>query len=318
MNPRTEDENSTKTEPEDLRAYRTGPDAPSSAPGAIRVTEEESPGQPRRVLVVANERFPGEDFAEELRGHLREDSEQVQVFVITPSLAESGIEHEMADFDGPIVEAAERLDWIIDELGEVGIEAEGQVGDGDPTVAVGDGLRVFPADEIIVVGHAEGRGRTYSEKDLWSRLRRNFVEPVTAIMVTPPASEDAPGQVVGIERKAESKHLDEDEMLLSRNFPPLRRRDVIGILSGFFGTIALGLIAVAAGINASGNISGAAAAVLLIAIGSFLINVAHIVGLVFFQSVRYDGIWERFFSRTSMIYTAVGVPVALALWLFAT
>lgn len=288
------------------------------SPTKEKENSPENAQRPRRVLVVADERFRGGDFADELRDHLASDSQEVQVFVIAPSLAGSALDHEMADFDGPRREAAERLDWILDELREVGIEALGEVGDGDPTVAVGDGLREFPADEVIVIGHAEGRGRTYSEKDLWKRLRRDFVQPVTAIMVAPPATEGAPGRVVGIERKGASRHLDEDEVLVSRNFPPLRKRDIAGILVGFLGTVILGLIAVAAGIENDGDITGAAAAVLLIAIGSFLLNVAHIVGLVFFQSVRYDGIWERFLSRTSLIYTGLGVPVALALWIFAT
>jgi hypothetical protein len=309
--------------PEDAEPKLSGPqevepDAPASSAGALEPDDQSSPGRPRRVLVVADERFRGGDFANVLRDHLSRDLQEVQVFVIAPSLAGSALHHEMADFDGPRQEAAERLDWILDELREVGIEALGEVGGGDPTVAVGDGLREFPADEVIVIGHAEGHGRTYSEKDLWSRLRRDFVQPVTAIMVASPATEGAPGRVVGIERKAASRHLDEDEVLLSRNFPPLRKRDVVGILVGFLGTVILGLIAVAAGIENDGDITGTAAAVLLIAIGSFLLNVAHIVGLVFFQSVRYDGIWERFFARTSLLYTGVGVPVALALWLLAT
>jgi hypothetical protein len=96
----------------------------------------------------------------------------------------------------------------------------------------------------------------------------------------------------------------------------LRRRDIAGMLVGFIGTVALGLIALAAGIKDNGDISGAAAAVLLIAIGAFLINVANIVGLIFFQSVRYDGIWEKFLTRTSMIYTLTGLLVAIPLWLF--
>jgi len=319
----TEGRTDTESRTDEARAKglgpsETDPDTPPSSPGAVRLEDQELAGRPRRVLVVADERFQGGVFANELRSHLQEDSEQVQVFVIAPSLASSAIEHEMAAFDRPIVKAAERLDWILEELREVGIEAVGEVGDGDPTVAVGDGLREFPADEIIVIGHEEGPGRTYSEKDLWKRLRRNFLEPITVITVAPPVAEDAPGRVVGIERKAAGKHLDEDEMLLSRNFPPLRRRDIFSILVGFLGTITLGLIAVAAGIKDDGDISGAAAAVLLIAIGSFLLNIAHIVGLLFFQSVRYEGIWERFLARTSTVYTCIGVLVALALWLFAT
>jgi hypothetical protein len=295
----------------------TSPDVAES-PGAVQAPPGEGADRPRRILVVADERFSGGAFADELRSHLVSASEQVEVFVIAPSLAGSAIEHEMADVDGPRAEAAERLEWILGELREVGIEAAGEVGDADPTVAVGDGLREFPADEIVVIGHADDEGRTYAEKNLWNRLKRDFSQPMTAIMVAEPAGEDAPGEVVSIEHESSNHHLDEDEFLLSRNFPPLRRRDIAGILVGILGTITLGLIAVAAGLADDGDIQGASAAVLLIAIGSFLLNVAHVVGLVFFQSVRYDGVWEKFLARSSMAYTAVGVPVALALWLLAT
>jgi hypothetical protein len=290
------------------------PDTPES-PGAVKAPPGERDDRPRRILVVADERFRGGDFADELRSHLTDSSELVEVFVIAPSLAASALEHEMADVDGPRAEAGERLEWILGELREVGIEAAGEVGDADPTVAVGDGLREFAADEIIVIGHAEDQDRAYAEKNLWNRLKRDFSQPMTAIMVAAPVDAEAAGEVVSIEHERSSHHLDEDEVLLSRNFPPLRKRDIAGILFGVFGTIALGLIAVAAGLDDEGDISGASAAVLLIAIGSFLLNVAHVVGLVFFQSVRYGGVWEKFLARSSMAYTAVGVPVALALWL---
>jgi hypothetical protein len=291
------------------------PEAPTSDPAAISKPEPDAGEGVRRVLVVADERFPPEDFVDELRGNLDGGSGQVAVFVIAPALAESAIEHEMADFDGPVVEARHRLERILEDLGRVGIDAAGDVGDGDPTVAVGDGLRTFPADEIIVVGHAEGHDRAYAEKDLWKRLERNFNHPVTAIMVDRPGSEGDSAQVVSIEHSDGSYRLDEDETVASRNFPPLRRRDVTGILVGVVGTILLGLITVAAGIENDDEITGRAAAIMLLAIGAFLINVAHVVGLVFFQSVRYDGIWERFMARTSILYTSVALVVSLFLWL---
>jgi hypothetical protein len=295
-----------------------GQSVPASPSGAAGAGESATLTRPRRVLLVADERFRGGEFADELRSHLHGDLEQVEVLVIAPSLAHSALDHEMANFDRPIAEARDRLDSILAELGSIGIDAAGEVGDGDPTVAVGDGLREFPADEIIVVGHAEGRSRAYSEKDLWNRLRRNFAEPITALMVDPPDVSGAPGHVVAVEHTPARDHIDEDEMLASRNFPPLLRRDIVGILVGFIGTIALGLVAVAAGINEGGQVSGVSAAILMIAIGAFLINVANMVGLLLFQSVRYDGIWERFFARSSFVYTVAGLIASIALWLFAT
>jgi len=297
------------------------PDAPSSGSAAIKGWEPQASDGVRRVLLVADERFHGVDFVDELKGHLDGDSGKVAVFVIAPSLAESGLEHEMADFDGPIIDARERLEWILDELKTVGIEALGEVGDGDPTVAVGDGLREFPADEIFVVGHAEGHDRTYSEKDLWNRLKRDFAQPITALMVEHPTNRSDAGALVSTERTAARHHLDQDEIIVSRSFPPLRRRDVIGILVGLLGTLALSLITVFSGLDnppgtvGAGDLDQRTAAILLITIGAFLLNIASVVGLIFFQSVRYDGIWEKLLSRTSILYTSVGLVAALILWL---
>ena len=53
----------------------------------------------------------------------------------------------------------------------------------------------------------------------------------------------------------------------------------------------------------------------MIAMAAFLINVAHIVGLLFFESVRYTGIWEKFMARASILITTVGLAVSLILWL---
>jgi hypothetical protein len=69
------------------------PEAPTSDPAAISKPEPDAGEGVRRVLVVADERFPPEDFVDELRGHLDRGSGQVAVYVIAPALAESAIEH---------------------------------------------------------------------------------------------------------------------------------------------------------------------------------------------------------------------------------
>ena len=47
-----------------------------------------------------------------------------------------------------------------------------------------------------------------------------------------------------------------------------------------------------------------------------MINLAHVVGLIFFQSVRYTGPFEKLFARISLIGTPIAVAIAgLLLWL---
>src|SRR5215204_220644 len=71
----------------------------------------------------------------------------------------------------------------------------------------------------------------------------------------------------------------------SRNWPPLSRMDIVGI------------------------------AVAGLATGALLINMAHVVGILFFESVDYHGPFQRFFARLSMFGTAAAVTVSLAIGL---
>ncbi|MDQ2700462.1 MAG: universal stress protein [Actinomycetota bacterium] len=278
-------------------------------------TESASTQDVMKVLLVAHEEFRGSDFLNELRSHIEGRSAEVEVYVIAPALADSGIEHEMADFDGPIKEAGERLENILAELKEVGIEAVGRVGDGDPILAIGDGLREFEADEIIVVAH-DDEDSTYGEKNLWKNIQGEFHPPVVELIVSRSADGSGAPKVVDTNRDEGREVTEEEKIETTRNFPPLTKRDVIGILVGFFGTAALALISLDAATGHEGNYNGPRAAILLLTIGAFLLNVGHIVGLVFFQSVRYTGIWEKFMARMSMIYTIAALIAAVILWQF--
>lgn len=275
----------------------------------------DSPGDGiHRVLVVADERFRGDDFLAELRSHMKSPVAEVEVFVVTPALAESGLHHEMADFDGPIRDAGHRLDAILQELKANGIRAIGHVGDGDPVTAVGDGLREFPADELIVVSHPDSQ-RAYAEKDLWERLKLDFRLPISDIEVPRPDEDGPAAGAIRVSHEPAKAHTEEEMIRASRNFPPLTTRDAVGIVVGLIGTFCLGLIAVLANLGTDGPIEGRGAATILIAIGSFLLNAGHTVGLLFFQSVRYTGIWERFMARLAFGFTAVGLIASLILWL---
>ncbi len=267
-----------------------------------------------RVLVVADERFRGSDFLEELRSHMKMPEAEVEIFVVTPALAESALHHEMADFDSAIAEAGNRLDSILKELKASGINAIGHVGDGDPVTAVGDGLREFPADELVMISHPDSQ-RAYAEEGLWERLKLDYRLPISDIEVPRPGDDGAPARAIRVDHEPAKIETVEEEIRRSRNFPPLKTRDTAGIIVGVLGTFFLGLIAVLANTSTEGPIEGRGAAIILIAIGSFLLNAGHTVGLLFFQSVRYTGIWERFMARLSLGFTLVGLVAALILWL---
>ena len=284
-----------------------------SSGDAVRIGDAE---RPRRVLVVADEVFRGSELAEELATHVKGE-ELVQIHVIAPAMARNALNQELGNIDETLGQTEERLGSVIAELKSAGLEASGEVGDLDPLVAVGDGIRTYDPDEIIVVLHQED-DPDQGEKGLGERLRTEFHQPVTQLKVGHPASAGDLPEVEEIEHVPAHERTEEEVVKETRNFPHLEPRDIAGIIFGVVGTIALGMIALAVSQGQGTNgqdFGGKSAIVILIAIGAFLINVAHVVGLVFFQSVRYTGVFERFMARSSIIVTSVGLVAALVLWL---
>jgi hypothetical protein len=133
----------------------------------------------RRILVVANETVGGE----ELLAILRSKSEGVQenVLVVCPAL-NSQVRTWTSDEDGARAAAQARLDASLARLASDGIQAEGEVGDGDPLQAMEDALRTFGADEIVISTHPEGRSN-WLERGVVSAARERFDVPITHVVV---------------------------------------------------------------------------------------------------------------------------------------
>jgi hypothetical protein len=133
----------------------------------------------RRILVVANETVGGRT----LRDLIHEGSEGVreEVLVVTPAL-NSPIRHWASDEDGARAAAQERLERSLERLRELGVQARGEVGDGDPVQAMEDALRTFGADEIIISTHPEGRSH-WLERGVVTKARERFAVPITHVVV---------------------------------------------------------------------------------------------------------------------------------------
>ena len=54
-----------------------------------------------------------------------------------------------------------------------GIDARGEVGDGDPLQAIEDALRTFAPDELVISTHPEGRSN-WLERGVVERARERF------------------------------------------------------------------------------------------------------------------------------------------------
>src|SRR5947208_1794926 len=68
--------------------------------------------------------------------------------------------------------------------------------------------------------------------------------------------------------------------------PGMTRSDLAGMIAGLLGTIIVAILAAAVA-GGSGHESGWEAVAILIAIGVALANLAHVVGLGLFESIRY-------------------------------
>jgi hypothetical protein len=132
----------------------------------------------RHILVVANETVGGERLRDEIRK--RSEGYREQVFVVCPAL-NSPIRHWASDEDPARAVARDRLQASLERLQELGIEARGEVGDGDPLQAIEDALRTFGADEIIVSTHPPERSR-WIEKGVVERARQRFAVPITHVV----------------------------------------------------------------------------------------------------------------------------------------
>jgi hypothetical protein len=136
------------------------------------------PGE-RRILVVANETVGGRTLREEIER--RSTGYEVQILVVCPAL-NSPLRHWVSDEDAARTAAQERLDNSLARLAEEGLDARGEVGDGEPLQAVEDALRSFGADEIIISTHPEGRSQ-WLERGVVSGARARFDVPITHVVV---------------------------------------------------------------------------------------------------------------------------------------
>jgi hypothetical protein len=145
----------------------------------LRTRGASVPEDVRRILVVANETVGGS----ELFAVIAERSEGVaeDVLVICPAL-NSPLRTWVSDEDGARAAAQHRLDATLARLASAGIDARGEVGDGDPLQAIDDALRVFGADEIVISTHPEGRSH-WLERGVVSGARGRFDVPIRHVVV---------------------------------------------------------------------------------------------------------------------------------------
>jgi hypothetical protein len=142
------------------------------------VIRPSAPGE-RRILVIANETVAGAPLRDLI--HSRSEGVEERVCVVCPALM-SPFRYFASDEDAPRAAAQERLERSLQRLRELGISAEGEVGDADPVTAIEDALRTFGADEVIISTHPAGRSR-WLERGVVRAARERFDVPITHVVV---------------------------------------------------------------------------------------------------------------------------------------
>ena len=149
-------------------------------PGPTREHVEHVGGpDERRVLVVANETVGGEELVSAISAFAL--TQTTRFLVICPAL-NTRLKTWTSDEDSARAAAQARLTATLERLGSVGIEARGEVGDGDPLVAIEDAIRTFHPDEILISTHPVGRSN-WLERGVVDSVRVRFDVPVTHVVV---------------------------------------------------------------------------------------------------------------------------------------
>ena len=264
-----------------------------------------------RLLVVATSSNISEPVRREIER--RAEGRHTQTLVVVPALAGSRFEQAAGEVDEGIAHADEQREPAAEEAREAGAKlvAEPRIGDSDPILAIEDGLREFPAQEILIVTRPAEEA-AWMEEDLFDRAKERFRLPIAHFVV------DSEDKILDTDRaKAEDGGSGDAEIRdRSANMPPFSVRDLVGVAVAVVGTIVLIVLASSCsdfsaegGLSTSG-LSGCAARVLIAgAVG--LANVAHIVGLMLFQTVRYRGFWRNLLARLSLYGTLGGIFAAL-------
>jgi hypothetical protein len=268
--------------------------------------EPEGPGEGERyrLLVLAGEALAGPELRRQIGERVKE--RPARVHVVSPALTSTALKHAMGDVDEAVAAAKQRLDASVEEMRRTGAEVTGAVGESDPALAIEDALQTFPADEILIATHPEDESR-WLEDEAFERARERFEPPITHVVVERDRS--GAGHVADVERAPRGVESRREVTGPLRNLPPLSGRDLGGIFVAIVGTIVLVVLAATCPgeLQEGGGSDTACVFRAVIAGGMGLINIAHVVGLVLFQSVRYQGVGERFFALTSLW----GTPAAI-------
>jgi hypothetical protein len=265
----------------------------------------------RNLIAIVTPAFGSEESVAALKKEV--DDTPTDIRLVAPAVEINPLHHTLGDIDEPRREAGERLQEAVAAARAAGLEVRAEVGDPDPVQAAQDALLKEPADEIVLFAHADD-GKDWYEGGLWKNAEDSLAPPLKLVVVD--GGPDQNERVVKTESAGRGfADTDADKEVDSAYLPGLTRSDLTGMTLGVIGTIvAIILAAVAA---TGGTVNGWRAVAIGLAIAIALVNMAHVVGLLLMESVRYRGGFSKFFRGLALVGTPVVILINLAIVLFA-
>lgn len=268
---------------------------------------------PRRVIAIVTDELHGSEPIEQLQANSNGDG--VEVRVVVPAVEANSLQHTLGDIDEPRERAHERLERALDLLQQGGVEVSGEVGDPDPVQAAQDALLKAPADEVLIFEHCESQAQWY-DNGLLERAQESIEPPLRMVFLE--SADGRPDHVVNVEKTGRGtvNPLADKEFSGGAYVPGMTRADLAGMVAGIVGTIIVAVLAAAVAAD-SATKTGWAAVAILIAMGVALANVAHVVGLTLFESIRYRAGFAKFFRTLALTITPLAIAINTAILIFA-
>lgn len=265
----------------------------------------------RSLIAIVTPAFGSDESVEALRREV--DGTPTEIRLVAPAVEIDPLHHTLGDIDEPRVEAGERLERAVAAARGAGLDVAAEVGDPDPVQAAQDALLKKPADEILIFSHADD-DKDWYEGELWKHAEDSLAPPLKLVVVDGGARGNE--HVVRTDTSSAGySNNDAGQEIDTAYLPGLSRGDLAGMILGIVGTIvAIILAAIAAG---GGSATGWRGVAIGITIGIALVNMAHVVGLLLMESVRYRGGFAKFFRTLSVVGTPLVVLVNLAIVIFA-
>lgn len=267
----------------------------------------------RSLIAIVTPAFGSPESVEALKREAEgADGGATEVRLVAPAVEINPLHHTLGDIDEPRVRAKERLDEAVAAARAAGLEVSAAVGDPDPVQAAQDALLEKPADEVLIFAHADD-SKDWYEGELWKHAEDSLEPPLRLVVLD--GGPDSDEHVVKTDTSsAGHSNNDAGQEVDTAYLPGLSRGDLGGMALGILGTIIVVILAAVATSGSTGE--GWAGVAIGIAIAVALVNMAHVVGLLLMESVRYRGGFAKFFRTLSLVGTPLAVVVNAAIAIF--